>query len=100
MAAGEVTIPSRNIRCITSVVTPDAHYVSQTRRLVAILEAFRNDFRRITMDQRDGNGGEFSGSRSTTRGAPSPAISWGLIDGPVRRSRREGQLWVMSTNGW
>ena len=41
-------------------------------------EALKNDFRVITMDQRNANGGEFTGPiRRRTRGAPSPTISSG-----------------------
>ena len=41
-------------------------------------EAFKNDFRVITMDQRNANGGESTGPiPAQTRGAPSPTTSWG-----------------------
>jgi pimeloyl-ACP methyl ester carboxylesterase len=42
------------------------------------MEAFKNDFRCITMDQRNANGGESAGPvPSTTRGMRSPTTSSG-----------------------
>ena len=47
-----------------------------SRAVINIPEEFKNDFRIITMDQRNATGGESTGpSRSTIRGARSPAIS-------------------------
>jgi hypothetical protein len=49
-----------------------------TTAVIKAIEEFKNDFRCITMDQRNATGGESTGrSRSMTRGALSPKISWG-----------------------
>jgi pimeloyl-ACP methyl ester carboxylesterase len=42
------------------------------------MDVFKDDFRCLTMDQRNANGGNRAvRSRSTTHGAPSPRISLG-----------------------
>jgi pimeloyl-ACP methyl ester carboxylesterase len=42
------------------------------------MEAFKHEFRCITMDQRNANGASPADrSRSTTRGEPSPTTNWG-----------------------
>jgi len=45
--------------------------------VINAMEEFKNDFRCITMDQRNANGGESDGGRSQsmTLGAPSPTTS-------------------------
>ena len=46
--------------------------------VINAMEEFKHEFRCITMDQRNANGGESSGPiRSTTPGAPSPTTSSG-----------------------
>ena len=47
--------------------------------VINAMEAFKNDFRCITMDQRNANGGEFDRAqcRSITRGMRSPTTSLG-----------------------
>ena len=45
--------------------------------VINVMEVFKNDFRCITMDQRNANGGgSRARSRSTTRGTPSPTTNW------------------------
>ena len=47
------------------------------RQVFNAMEEFKNDFRCITMDQRNANGGSPPVRfRSTTRGGPSPTTNW------------------------